>query len=28
LGALQTGLLLMPIWALALPLLARLAARR
>ena len=27
-GALQTGLLLMPIWALALPLLARLAARR
>lgn len=28
LGALQTGLLLMPIWALALPQLARLAARR
>lgn len=28
LGALQTGLLLMPIWALAMPLLARLAARR
>jgi len=28
LGALQTGLLLMPIWALALPLLARRAARR
>ena len=28
LGTLETGLLLMPIWALALPLLARLAARR
>lgn len=28
LGTLQTGLLLMPIWALAMPLLARLAARR
>lgn len=28
LGAVVTGLLLMPIWALALPLLARLAARR
>ena len=28
LGALETGLLLMPIWALALPLLARIAARR
>jgi len=28
LGTLETGLLLMPIWALALPLLARIAARR